>query len=115
VACIARAASLRASAWAHSAEEKDAIMDRFRRGETHALIATTVIEVGIDVPMPRSCSLRTRSVWPRAVASAPRAIGRGEHKSYCVLLTSKPDDSEAQEKLRILEQTSDGFAIAEAI
>ncbi len=96
------------------AEEKEAIMERFRRGETKALIATTVIEVGIDVPNANIMLVENAERFGLAQLHQLRGrIGRGEHKSYCVLLSSA-DDAEALEKLRILEKTADGFEIAEA-
>jgi RecG-like helicase/REP element-mobilizing transposase RayT len=96
-------------------EEKDAIMERFRRGETHALIATTVIEVGIDVPNANIMLIENAERFGLAQLHQLRGrIGRGEHKSYCILLRSKGTDAESQEKLRVLEETSDGFKIAEA-
>jgi ATP-dependent DNA helicase RecG len=96
-------------------EEKDATMQRFRRGETHTLIATTVIEVGVDVPNATIMLVENAERFGLAQLHQLRGrIGRGEHKSYCILLSSKAADEAAQEKLRILEQTSDGFEIAEA-
>ncbi len=96
------------------AEEKDATMERFRRGETKALIATTVIEVGIDVPNANLMLIENAERFGLAQLHQLRGrIGRGEHKSYCVLITSA-DDPDSMEKLRTLEQTNDGFEIAEA-
>jgi REP element-mobilizing transposase RayT len=96
------------------AEEKEAVMARFRRGETKALIATTVIEVGIDVPNANIMLIENAERFGLAQLHQLRGrIGRGEHKSYCVLLSSA-DDPDALEKLRILEKTSNGFEIAEA-
>ncbi len=95
-------------------EEKDAIMERFRRGETKALIATTVIEVGVDVPNANVMLIENAERFGLAQLHQLRGrIGRGEHKSYCILLTGKTDAA-AQEKLRILCESSDGFEIAEA-
>ena len=96
-------------------EEKDAIMERFRCGETKALIATTVIEVGIDVPNANLMLIENAERFGLAQLHQLRGrIGRGEHKSYCILLHAAKVEEEAMEKLRILERTSDGFAIAEA-
>jgi ATP-dependent DNA helicase RecG len=98
-------------------EEKDAIMGRFRSGETRALIATTVIEVGIDVPNANIMLIENAERFGLAQLHQLRGrIGRGEHKSYCILLRSAKSgaDEEATEKLRVLEETSDGFEIAEA-
>ena len=97
-----------------AAEEKDAVMSAFRRGETKALIATTVIEVGIDVPNANVMLVENAERFGLAQLHQLRGrIGRGAHKSYCVLLTTG-NDAESLEKLRILEKTGDGFEIAEA-
>ena len=96
-------------------EEKDAIMEKFRRGETRALIATTVIEVGIDVPNATIMLIENAERFGLAQLHQLRGrIGRGEHKSYCILLTGAKADAAALEKLQILEATGDGFEIAEA-
>ena len=95
-------------------EEKDAIMTRFRSGETKALIATTVIEVGVDVPNANVMLIENAERFGLAQLHQLRGrIGRGEHKSYCILITGT-DEDEAMEKLRVLEKTNDGFEIAEA-
>jgi REP element-mobilizing transposase RayT len=97
------------------AEEKDAIMEKFRRGETKALIATTVIEVGIDVPNATVMLIENAERFGLAQLHQLRGrIGRGAHKSYCVLLTGPKADEAALEKLHVLEETGDGFQIAEA-
>ncbi|MGB8168148.1 MAG: ATP-dependent DNA helicase RecG [Chthoniobacteraceae bacterium] len=97
------------------AEEKEAIMERFRRGETKALIATTVIEVGIDVPNANIMLIENAERFGLAQLHQLRGrIGRGEHKSYCILLRSAKAEAAALEKLATLERTGDGFEIAEA-
>ena len=94
--------------------EKQEIMERFRRGETKALISTTVIEVGVDVPNATVMLIENAERFGLAQLHQLRGrIGRGEHKSYCILLTSEPS-SEAAAKLAVLEKTSDGFEVAEA-
>lgn len=95
-------------------EEKEAVMRLFREGGIAALIATTVIEVGVDVPNASVMILHHAERFGLAQLHQLRGrIGRGGHKGYCILLTDgkNPD---ALEKLEILEQTSDGFQIAEA-
>lgn len=95
-------------------EEKDAIMEQFRQGTTKALIATTVIEVGIDVPNANLMLIENAERFGLAQLHQLRGrVGRGVHKSYCVLLTGAKEP-EAMEKLQILERTSNGFDIAEA-
>jgi ATP-dependent DNA helicase RecG len=97
------------------AEEKDGIMEKFRRGETKALIATTVIEVGIDVPNASIMLIENAERFGLAQLHQLRGrVGRGEHKSYCILLRSAKTDPAAEEKLNTLEKTSNGFEIAEA-
>jgi ATP-dependent DNA helicase RecG len=94
--------------------EKQEIMDRFRRGETKVLISTTVIEVGVDVANATVMLIENAERFGLAQLHQLRGrIGRGEHKSYCILLTSEVS-SEAAEKLAVLEKTTDGFAVAEA-
>jgi RecG-like helicase/REP element-mobilizing transposase RayT len=96
------------------APEKQVIMERFRRGETNALISTTVLEVGVDVPNATVMLVENAERFGLAQLHQLRGrIGRGEHKSYCILLTSA-QTKEASAKLAVLERTSDGFEVAEA-
>jgi ATP-dependent DNA helicase RecG len=96
------------------AAEKQEIMERFRRGETNALISTTVLEVGVDVPNASVMLIENAERFGLAQMHQLRGrIGRGEHKSYCILLTSA-QAKEASAKLAVLERTSDGFEVAEA-
>ncbi|KAF5409688.1 MAG: ATP-dependent DNA helicase RecG [Candidatus Udaeobacter sp.] len=96
------------------APEKQEIMERFRRGDTNALISTTVLEVGVDVPNATVMLIENAERFGLAQLHQLRGrIGRGEHKSYCILLTSA-QAKEASEKLAVLERTSDGFKVAEA-
>ena len=94
--------------------EKQKVMERFRHGETQALISTTVIEVGIDVPNATVMLVENAERFGLSQLHQLRGrIGRGEHKSYCILLTSdKSKDTVA--KLSVLEKTSNGFEVAEA-
>jgi ATP-dependent DNA helicase RecG len=95
-------------------EGKEAVMQRFRDGQTAALVATTVIEVGVDVPNASVMLIHHAERFGLAQLHQLRGrIGRGEHKSYCVLLTDGKNP-EGLEKLKVLEQSSDGFVIAEA-
>jgi len=97
-----------------AAAEKQQIMERFRRGETHALISTTVLEVGIDVPNASMMVIENAERFGLAQLHQLRGrIGRGEHKSYCVLLSSN-QTQETSAKLAILEGTTNGFEVAEA-
>jgi ATP-dependent DNA helicase RecG len=94
--------------------EKQQIMERFRRCETNALISTTVLEVGVDVPNASVMLIENAERFGLAQLHQLRGrIGRGEHKSYCILLTSA-QAKEASAKLAVLERTSNGFEVAEA-
>ncbi len=96
------------------APEKQATMERFRRGETSALISTTVIEVGVDVPNATVMLIENAERFGLAQLHQLRGrIGRGEHKSYCILMTSEKSP-EVMTKLGVLEKTTDGFEVAEA-
>jgi ATP-dependent DNA helicase RecG len=94
--------------------EKQEIMQRFRRAETNALISTTVLEVGVDVPNANVMLIENAERFGLAQLHQLRGrIGRGEHKSYCILLTPV-SPKEASAKLKVLENTNDGFEVAEA-
>ena len=94
--------------------EKQQIMERFRRGETNVLISTTVLEVGVDVPNASVMLVENAERFGLAQLHQLRGrIGRGEHKSYCILLTST-QAKEGSAKLAVLERTGNGFEVAEA-
>jgi ATP-dependent DNA helicase RecG len=96
------------------APEKQMIMEQFRRGETSALVSTTVIEVGVDVPNATLMLIENAERFGLAQLHQLRGrIGRGTHKSYCILL-SEEKSPETLEKLAVLEKTTDGFEVAEA-
>ena len=96
------------------AEEKESIMHDFREARTDVLVATTVIEVGVDVPNANMMYIYNAERFGLAQLHQLRGrIGRGKHKSFCILMADKPS-AEASEKLRVLEESSDGFEIAEA-
>lgn len=95
-------------------EEKDAIMERFRKNESQVLVATTVIEVGIDVANATIMLIENAERFGLAQLHQLRGrVGRGTHKSYCILIHGA-DTPEGLEKMKTLEATSDGFEIAEA-
>lgn len=95
-------------------DEKEEIMRGFREGRIAALVSTTVVEVGVDVPNASVMILHHAERFGLAQIHQLRGrIGRGGHKSYCVLLTDGKS-LDAMEKLRVLEKSSDGFEIAEA-
>jgi RecG-like helicase/REP element-mobilizing transposase RayT len=96
------------------APEKQQIMDRFRRGDTNALISTTVLEVGVDVPNAAIMLIENAERFGLAQLHQLRGrVGRGEHKSYCILLSSN-QTKETSAKLAVLEGTTNGFEVAEA-
>jgi len=95
-------------------DEKEQVMRRFREGETRALVATTVIEVGMDVANATVMILHHAERFGLAQLHQLRGrIGRGAHQGYCILLTDGKNP-EALEKLMLLEHCADGFEIAEA-
>jgi ATP-dependent DNA helicase RecG len=88
-------------------------MKRFRAGKLDALVSTTVIEVGIDVPNATVMFIHDAGRFGLAQLHQLRGrIGRGAHTSYCVLFVDDKDD-ENRQRLAIMEETSDGFQIAE--
>lgn len=94
-------------------EEKEAVMEGFRSGRIHVLVATTVIEVGVDVPNATVMILHHAERFGLAQIHQLRGrIGRGGHKGYCILLTEGANP-ESVEKLSVLEKSADGFVIAE--
>ena len=95
------------------AEEKERVMGEFRSGGIQALVATSVIEVGVDVPNANVMIIHHAERFGLAQLHQLRGrIGRGEHKSYCILLTDS-QSPEALEKLQALVDSNDGFEIAE--
>ncbi len=95
-------------------DEKEEVMRQFRDGDLRVLVATTVIEVGVDVPNATLMILHHAERFGLAQLHQLRGrIGRSEHRGYCILLTDgkNPD---ALAKLQVLEQSADGFEIAEA-
>ena len=92
--------------------EKDAVMERFTRGETDVLVATTVVEVGVDVPNASVMIILDAHRYGLAQLHQLRGrVGRGVAESFCVLIA--PDEAGAVARLEILAKTSDGFTIAE--
>jgi ATP-dependent DNA helicase RecG len=92
------------------AEERDEVMRRFRAGELHVLVATTVIEVGIDVPNATIMLVEHPERFGLAQLHQLRGrIGRGEDESFCILMSEGP----AGDRLHAFAATQDGFRIAE--
>ena len=89
-------------------------MRLFVCGETQVLVATTVVEVGVDVPNASVMVVEHAERFGLSQLHQLRGrVGRGAEQSYCVLLTSDRQTSVAQQRLGIMEETSDGFRIAE--
>jgi ATP-dependent DNA helicase RecG len=96
-----------------SGGEKDTVMSAFAAGDFDVLVSTTVIEVGIDVPNATMMVVEDAERFGLAQLHQLRGrVGRGQHESMCVLVT-KVEQGEARERLRILEQTTNGFVLAE--
>ena len=94
--------------------EKEEIMGKFVRGETHILISTTVIEVGVDVPNASLMIIEHAERFGLSQLHQLRGrVGRGAEQSFCVLLTGDKKTAVARERLGIMEETTDGFRIAE--
>jgi len=94
--------------------DKQAIMQRFRAGETHALISTTVIEVGVDIPNATVMLVENAERFGLSQLHQLRGrVGRGAHTSHCWLISSDKTP-ETMMKLAVLEKTTNGFEIAEA-
>jgi ATP-dependent DNA helicase RecG len=92
--------------------EKDVVMQRFARGETDVLVATTVVEVGVDVPNASVMVILDAHRYGLAQLHQLRGrVGRGVERSFCLLIA--PDDAADVERLEILAGTTDGFKIAE--
>ncbi len=93
--------------------EKDRVMRAFRDGEIDVLVATAVVEVGVDVPNATVMLIEDADRFGLSQLHQFRGrVGRGEHQSYCYLL-SKEASAAARERLAVLESTSDGFRLAE--
>ncbi len=94
-------------------DEKEAAMRAFNSGETQILVATSVIEVGVDVPNATVIVIEGANRFGLAQLHQFRGrVGRGEKQSYCILIADTTS-ADAEERLKALEQTNDGFALAE--
>ncbi|MCX6623954.1 MAG: ATP-dependent DNA helicase RecG, partial [Acidobacteria bacterium] len=95
------------------ADDKDAVMQSFKNGGTKILVATTVIEVGVDVPNATVMVVEQAERFGLAQLHQLRGrVGRGGEQSYCILVTGKLNEA-GQERIRTLKESSDGFYIAE--
>ncbi|MBN2468699.1 MAG: ATP-dependent DNA helicase RecG [Deltaproteobacteria bacterium] len=95
-------------------EEKEAVMQSFKQGSVQILVSTTVIEVGIDVPRATLMVIEHAERFGLSQLHQLRGrVGRGEHSSQCILLAQFKKSDEARKRLEIMEETNDGFRIAE--
>jgi ATP-dependent DNA helicase RecG len=96
------------------ADEKEVVMRRFQRGEIDVLIATTVIEVGVDVPNATVMVIEHAERFGLAQLHQLRGrVGRGAAKSYCILMTGGKLSPHGEERLAAMVRTQDGFELAE--
>ncbi len=96
-------------------EHRMDVMDRFLRGQVRILVATTVVEVGMDVPNASIMVIESAERFGLAQLHQLRGrVGRGEHESACVLIYNPPLTDMAKERLSIIRKTTDGFEIADA-
>jgi ATP-dependent DNA helicase RecG len=96
------------------AAEKEETMHRFTRGDVQILVATTVVEVGVDVPNASVMVIEHAERFGLSQLHQLRGrVGRGAEQSFCVLLASDKQTAVAKERLGIMEETNDGFRIAE--
>lgn len=97
-----------------NAEQKDTNMQRFARGETHIMVGTTVIEVGVNVPNATVMVIESSEKFGLSQLHQLRGrVGRGREKSFCILLTGSKVSEDAKERIKIMCATNDGFKIAE--
>jgi len=94
-------------------DEKDMVMAKFRDGQYHILVSTSVVEVGVDVPNATVMLIEGANRFGLAQLHQLRGrVGRGAEKSYCLLIPDTPDAAE-NERLQVMAETNDGFLLAE--
>jgi ATP-dependent DNA helicase RecG len=95
-------------------EDKDYEMQRFIKGETQIMVATTVIEVGVNIPNASVMIIESAERFGLSQLHQLRGrVGRGAEQSYCILMTSHKLSSNSKIRLETMVRTSDGFEIAE--
>jgi ATP-dependent DNA helicase RecG len=96
-------------------EHKEAEMQRFKKGETHIMVATTVIEVGVNIPNASIMIIENAERFGLSQLHQLRGrVGRGAEQSYCILMSGNKLSAEGKERLKTMVRTTDGFEIAEA-
>ena len=94
--------------------DKDYEMQRFVSGQTQIMVATTVIEVGVNVPVASVMIIESAERFGLSQLHQLRGrVGRGADQSYCILMSGNKRSQEAQTRLQTMVQTNDGFEIAE--
>ena len=97
-----------------SAEQKETNMQRFVKGDTQIMVSTTVIEVGVNVPNASVMLIESTEKFGLSQLHQLRGrVGRGEAKSYCILMTGSQLGMEARERIKIMTSSNNGFEIAE--
>ena len=103
-------------AWVHGKmkpKEKETVMSAFAAGESHILVSTTVIEVGVDVPNAAVMVVENAERFGLSQLHQLRGrVGRGQWQSYCILISDNRNE-ETRERLKVMAKTADGFKIAE--
>lgn len=95
-------------------QDKDYEMDRFKKGITHIMVSTTVIEVGVDVPNASVMIIENAERFGLSQLHQLRGrVGRGAEKSYCILMSNYKLSTEAKTRIKTMCETNDGFEIAE--
>ena len=97
-----------------SADEKERVMDSFEKGETHILVATTVIEVGVNVPNASVMLIESSERFGLSQLHQLRGrVGRGAARSYCILMTGNKVSETSLKRIQTMCESTDGFFIAE--
>ncbi len=97
------------------ADAKDYEMERFKKGQTHIMVSTTVIEVGVDVPNASVMVIENAERFGLSQLHQLRGrVGRGAEQSYCILMTSDKLTTDGRARIKTMVETTDGFKIAEA-
>ncbi len=95
-------------------DQKETNMQRFVSGDTHIMVSTTVIEVGVNIPNASVMVIESAEKFGLSQLHQLRGrVGRGTEKSFCILLTGVKVSTEARERIKIMCATNDGFRIAE--
>lgn len=95
-------------------QEKDEIMTQFRQHQIDVLVSTTVIEVGVDVPNSTMMIIEHSERFGLSQLHQLRGrVGRGEHKSFCIMIMGYAVSQETRERVEFMEKTTDGFKVAE--